>query len=234
MLNLIALSIMVFFSTYSAYAVSTHAAYAANDQDRLIRPSYRPGQIKTLCIQAGQRALAASEKILEVPADKRTIQNTLIPFERWLEHYLDEVLPLTSMATVTTQRHEKEESFYCQEQMSKLFLEIYSRKEFFELFSHLERENLTDLSAEDSRLLSQTIRDLEASQTASGEDRLKIEALNAELQALESQFKANLHSDDSNLTLSQSDLAGLSESFFEDLKKGTAEKNLCRYVQKLR
>jgi thimet oligopeptidase len=171
----------------------------------LIRADYQPGEITKLAGEARDQANASFVAIATRPAGQRTFDNTVLAFETAMADYSDAVTPLTFMGYVHPDPAIAAEGMAIEESVSLFANDIYTRRDLYNAL-----RDATPRSPEETRLYDLTIREFTKNGMNLPDDRLaKVRQMNNELSVLESRFSANLNNDDSALSFTEAELAGV-------------------------
>ena len=88
-------------------------------QAKLIRSDYKAGELAELCKASINKTKQALDQIAAIPAEQRTIENTLLAFEKVSADFSDEVTPLTFMGYVSTDEVISAEGSDCESQVGQ-------------------------------------------------------------------------------------------------------------------
>ncbi len=171
----------------------------------LIRADYQPGEITRLAGEARDQANASLTAIAALPPGKRTFENTVLAFETSMADYSDAVTPLTFMGYVHPDPVIAAEGMEIEETVALFINDVYTRRD---LYNALKEG--TPTTPEETRLSTLTIREFTKNGMNLPDDRLAtVRQMNNELSVLESRFSANLNNDDTVLSFTETELAGI-------------------------
>jgi len=170
-----------------------------------IKSRFRPGEITVLCAAAISTATASLARIAVLPPEKRSIDTTLLAFETTIADFGDATLPLTLMGYVYPDPAIASEGSACEEKAGMFVVSVFTRRDLYDAI-----KTATPRTPEESRLLSETLRQFRKNGLALPDDRLAVvRALKEQLTKLEVEFTANLNNDTSSLDLSEAELDGV-------------------------
>ena len=170
-----------------------------------IKSRFRPGEITALCDAAISTATASLARIAALPLEKRSIDTTLLAFETAMADFGDATLPLTLMGYVYPDPAIAAEGSACEEKAGMFVVSVFTRRDLYDAI-----KTATPRTPEETRLLSETLRQFRKNGLALPDDRLAVVRANKEqLTKLEVEFTANLNNDTSSLDLSEAELDGV-------------------------
>ncbi|MFA5331277.1 MAG: M3 family metallopeptidase [Methanoregula sp.] len=172
-----------------------------------IRPRYAPGEITSLCDRAVAAAGTALDRIAGLPTEKRTVDTTLLAFETAIADFADSTLPLTFMGYVYPDPAVAAEGSAGEEKAGKFMVGVYTRRDLYDAI-----KDAVPRTPEETRLLSETLRQFRKNGLALPDDRLAVvRAKKEKLTQLEVAFTANLNNDTTTLEFSREELDGVPE-----------------------
>lgn len=172
----------------------------------LIQAHYAPGEITRLCTAAELKTNASLNAIAALPPQQRTVDNTLIAFDRVMTDYSDAVSPLGQMGNIYPDAAIASEGMACRESSGIFSSATSSRRDLYDAM-----KDQVPRAAEDQRLYTITMRDFERNGLKLDNDRLfRVRNQKANLTSLEVRYMANLNSDNTSLEFTRDELAGLS------------------------
>jgi thimet oligopeptidase len=172
----------------------------------LIKAQYSPGEIIRLCAAAELDTNVSLNIIAAIPPGQRTMDNTLLAFDRVRTDYSDVVNPLVLMGNVNPDAVIAAEGMACRESSAIFNSATGSRRDLYDAM-----KNQTPRNSEESRLYTITIEDFEHNGLKLTHDRLdRVRAMKADLTGLEVRYMANLNNDNTMLELTADELTGLS------------------------
>ena len=189
-------------------------------KDRLLRFEFAPGEVTQYCDAAMEEATVKLDEIAKIPANERTVENTLLAFEAATAELNDIAQPLTFMGYVSTDQKIHDEGQACEEKLGPYFVGLMSRRDLYNAIKDAKTRNPQEV-----RLLSETLRDFKkAGMDLSDENLAKVKALNEQLAVLQSQFSSNLNNDTSTVEYDANELEGVSPDFMKRLQKAPSGK----------
>ncbi len=172
----------------------------------LIQVQYSPGEILRLCAAVELDANASLNAIAVIPPGQRTVENTLLAFDRVRTDYSDTVAPLILMGTVHPDAVIAAEGMACRESSGIFDSATRSRRDLYDAIKDPVPRN-----SEESRLYAITMKDFEHNGLKLPDDRLaRVRAMKSDLTGLEVRYMANLNNDNTTLEFTADELAGLS------------------------
>jgi len=172
----------------------------------LIPVQYSPGEITRLCTGAEQAANASLNAIAAIPPQERTMDNTLLAYDRVITGYSDAAGPLILMGSVHPDAAIAKEGMACRESSGIFSSATSSRRDLYDAMKDQIPRN-----AEESRLYAITMRDFIHNGLNLDDDRLaRVRAMKADLTGLEVRYMSNLNNDNTTLEFTGDELAGLS------------------------
>ena len=172
----------------------------------LIKAQYTPGEITRLCAAAELDTNASANAIAAIPPGQRTMDNTLLAFDRVKTDYSDATAPLVLMGNVHPNAAIAAEGMACRESTSIFNSATNSRRDLYDAIKGQAPRN-----GEESRLYTITMRNFEHNGLKLTDERLaRVRAMKANLTGLEVQYLANLNNDNTTLEFTAEELSGLS------------------------
>ena len=170
-----------------------------------IKSRYRPGEITTLCEAAIGTATAALARIATLHPEQKSIDTTLLAFETAMADFGDAALPLTLMGYVYPEPAIAAEGSACEEKAGMFVVSVFTRRDLYDAI-----KTATPRTPEESRLLSETLRQFRKNGLALPDDRLaSVRSLKEHLTKLEVEFTANLNNDTTTIEFSAAELDGV-------------------------
>ncbi|AGB02237.1 M3 family metallopeptidase [Methanoregula formicica] len=166
---------------------------------------YAAGEITRLNHQAEKTANASLNAIAAIPSQDRTVDNTLLAYDRVISDYNDAVGPLILMRIVYPDPAIAAEGSEVATS-SQIFLNgVTTRRDLYDAL-----KGPVPRTPDESRLYNETLREFEHNGLALPDDRLaKVRALRADLSAIESQYMYNLNNDNTTLEFTAGELSGV-------------------------
>lgn len=218
--------VAIFFYFYIRKPTMIHALCVVKSKEDAIAVMHQSAaQLAAHKKQALAQAQQALQKILAVPDEQRTYQNTA--------QALDHLVSLSNAAimvstAITIELIEPQESIRKAAREAVLAIQnffidhISSNPELYKAIKtyadgNAKKENLTD---EQKYFLTQTIRDFEhAGLNLPPEQLEQVKKLKKEIAEIGMQFEANIAQDKSTIQVTKDELAGCKPDFIESLKK---------------
>ncbi len=171
----------------------------------LIRVSYEPGELKTLC----DKAISKFSDRLE-----REVKNAF-DLDRVYAEVTDETTPLSFMGYVNQNEKVRAEGSQCEEKYNRALIDMFTRKNLYEVVVATPTQN-----PDEDRIVSEFKRNFEKNgMTLSGPDLTEYREMKSELVGVEAQFTKNLNEDTTTIELTESELTGMPAAFISRLKK---------------
>jgi thimet oligopeptidase len=172
----------------------------------LIKAQYSPGEIIRLCAAAELDTNTSLNALAAIPPGQRTMDNTLLAYDRVRTDYSDAVMPLILMGNVHPDAVIAAEGMACRESSGIFDSATSSRRDLYDAMKEQAPRN-----SEESRLYAITMKDFEHNGLKLTDDRLaRVKAMKANLTMLEVRYMANLNNDNTTLEFTANELAGLS------------------------
>ena len=176
-------------------------------------------QLKTNCKNEIERAGRAAASIAAVSAQRRTFENVILPLEDLSADANDRLIAETLLSQVSTDRATRDASLKCQDDVNNFFTELTARPELYRAVADAAA-SATAKSVADKKLTSLWLVALKRSGAAlAPKARAEFVKLNQRLNALQTQFAANLGNDTTTITFGAAQLVGLSDDFIATFKK---------------
>ncbi len=207
----LALGLMIFAGTSHSQAKSTELA-------PLIKYDYKPGELTELCQSNIDDAKKAIDTIVLIPKNLRTLQNTLLAFEKLNADFSDSVNTLTFMNYVSMNKNVSAESANCADISGQFGVEMVTRRDIYEVLV-----DATPTNDAETRLLKETLEGFEHSGLKLSDEALgQVRDLKTKLASLETQFSTNLNKDQTTVLFSIEELEGLPSDYMASLKRTDA------------
>jgi len=179
--------------------------YTSNDEVKLIRAHYQPGDIPTLCDKAILMATTSLNEITQISPESRTIKNTLVQFDRIMSELNDAVLPLGFMGYVSPDIRVSAEGMKAEEKLRTFIFSVYTNRDLYNVF-----KNCTPKTQAETRLLTLTLREYKKNGLELSDDLIKdVRDLRKKLTVLESEFTSNLNNDTTTVEFTPDALTGV-------------------------
>jgi thimet oligopeptidase len=191
-------------STTPAPAATTPAGHGAL-KTLPYTGNYTPGEITRLTANATETANASLAAIVAIPESGRTFDNTFVAFDRVMTDYSDKVLTPGLMGYVYPDPAIAAEGMDAETATNVFSNMVYSRQDMYDAL-----KSVSPRTESEARLYNVTIKEFEHNGLGLEQDRLdEVVTLNQNLTALESEFTANLNSDNTVLVFTADELQGI-------------------------
>jgi thimet oligopeptidase len=179
---------------------------------------YSPGEITRISDRAEQDASAALAAIAAVPPGQRTVNNTLLAFDRALSDYMDTTRPVALMGYVSPDPAVAAEGLKTELSSRSFITGAYTRRDVYEaLIGQVPR------TPDEARLYNVTIRKFEHNGLGLPDNRLsKVRSLRENLSAVEFQYISNLNNDNTTLEFTAAELSGVPAATIATFRKTPA------------
>jgi len=206
--GVLALALILSVSTGCLQQDSTPAASPAGSETLPYTGNYTPGEITGICKNATETANASLAAIVAIPPEKRTFDNTFVAFDRIMTDYADATFTPSLMGYVSPDPVIAKEGMEAEESTTIFSDSVYSRKDLYEVLKSQVPRN-----ADEARLYNVTIQEFEHDGLELPQEELDtVVDLKRNLTGLESEFSANLNSDNTTLAFTSDELAGVPAS----------------------
>jgi thimet oligopeptidase len=187
---------------------------------RLVRSDYAKGDVKRLCAEAIKRADDQLNELAKQAPEGRTLDNTVLSFEKILADLGDETGPLTFMGYVATDEGLRAEGSACEEELGAVYVAIMTRRDIYDAIKDQTGRNRAEL-----RLVTQTLRGFEQNGLKLPNDKLqRVKELQTQLSQKTAKYQSLLNNDVSTVEFKLEELAGAPASFLARLKTSTSGK----------
>jgi len=206
--GVLALALILSLSTGCLQQDSTPAASPVGSENLPYTGNYTPGEIPRICENATETANASLAAIVAIPPEKRTFDNTFVAFDRIMTDYADATFTPSLMGYVFPDPVIANEGMEAEESTTIFSDSVYSRKDLYEVLKSQVPRN-----TDESRLYNVTIQEFEHNGLMLPQEELDaVVGLKRNLTGLESEFSANLNSDNTTLAFTSDELAGVPAS----------------------
>ncbi|MEM1451524.1 MAG: M3 family metallopeptidase [Planctomycetota bacterium] len=160
---------------------------------------------------------AALERIVAVPADERTVANTLVAIDDTVARFFEDARMVGFMADVSTDPAERDRGRDAQRAMSNWFDGMSKNEDLFRALTELQGR-LPKMSPEQQRFFDESVRDYRRAGLDLPEaQRARLDEIDEELTDLGSEFRKNIADDETVVLLTDEELAGVPEAFVASL-----------------
>lgn len=191
----------------------------ANSLDIVEFSSLTPEAIASACESAMATCDAIIDGIVTVPAGQRTFENTLLPLEAAGDAVAGASGAYAFMAYVSADEALRDAAREWDEKLDKYMVGISFREDLYQAIKQFsETPAAKSLSGEDGRWLEFELRDYRRNGfDLPQEKRDKVRSLMDQLVELDVQFRKNIDDYDDGLFLNREQLAGMPESWIDNL-----------------
>ena len=169
--------------------------------------------------EALARADEAIERIIAVPAEDRTFENTIGALDDMMAQLELDTNMFTFMAYVSPDPRLREMSEAGDKQMREWYIDLSQREDLYEAVREYADSD-PKLEGEQARLLAETMRDYRrAGMQLPKEEREKLAALKKEISELSLDFDRNIREYELHVPLTEEELVGTSEDYRAGLQK---------------
>lgn len=171
-------------------------------------------------IDASLRAAdQAIEALVAIPAEERTVANTLVAVDDIVARLFEDTRMQGFMADVSTDPAERARGRDAQSDLSNWFDRLGKNEEVFGAMTELAAL-APEMTEEQQRFFDDTVRDYKRSGLELPEEqRTRLVEIDEEMNELGSEFRKNIAEDETVIFFGKEELAGVPESFVESLKR---------------
>lgn len=199
------LPVVLFVIAVNSNGLKTATSNVKQKRAGLIRHNYIKGEITKLC-DAGLADFSSAIAAGFVDA---------YMFEAKLADLNDLIQPLTFMGYVHSDEAIRAEGSACEEKVGPFMVEVFTNRGIYQIILNTKTRH-----PKEQRLISELKRSFEQNGMALDNEKLsQFKELKQRLSVLEAQFSKNLNEDQTSITLSQDELAGVTADFLGRLKK---------------
>lgn len=197
-----------------------HSQVTADFKPRkdLIRHEFNDGEITQLCEDALKQVRTDIEHLVEALSTEKApkdFTHTYHALDIIIYNFNDTVEPLSFMAYVHKDKKIRDEAIKCEERASQFFVEVYTRKDFYDLIKRVKSEDPVE-----KKLIQRFKTNFERNGMKLSKEKLALfKKLKTELATLEAEFSKNLNEDVSSLSFANDELLGAPADFLSRLKK---------------
>jgi len=204
----------------SAGAASTSGPRAAG-QPVPVDFALSAAQIKSNCAAVIGRGKIAADAIARVPLAKRTFSTVVLPLEDLGADLNDRLVAETILFQVSTDRGVRDASQACQNDVNDFYTALTARPDLYAAVAAAQSSG-SARNVADRKLTSLWLIALKRSGAGlSASKRALFVQLNDRLNAIQNDYNANLANDDTHISISKAQAAGLPDDFIATLKPGT-------------
>lgn len=182
---------------------------------KLIRYTYKKGELKSLCDAAIQRTKDALAKIAATPIGEVTFDNSMLAFEAVNADFVDDTGMYGFMKYVSTDKTIQGEGADCETAAGQYQVEIFTDRKMYAVLKAAQPRN-----AAEKRLAFETLLSFEQSGMSLNDgDLAKYKELSQQLTKLQADYSNNLNLDKSHVDFAPEELAGVPQAFVDAHKK---------------
>ncbi len=165
--------------------------------------------------EALKKADAAIEKIVAIPDDKRTFENTIGAVDAMVVHLRLDTEFLQFMAYVSPDADLRKRGSQAKEDVRNWLIGLTKREDLYKAVKAYA-DTKPKLEGEQKRLLAHNLRDYRrAGMDLSSKDRDKLKALEIETSKLSLEFEKNIREDVTKVEVLPAELKGMSEDYLK-------------------
>jgi thimet oligopeptidase len=182
-----------------------------------------PAQIGERYAAAQARLSDSLTKIIAIPADQRTFDNTMLAYETAGAEFGQDLAEIGVLSNVSPDAAVQEAAVEAIQKAGKFGIELNARADLYQAFKEYadKGETLPELKA---KLLKDTMRGFKSGgHGLTPEDKARLNAVQARLNDLQSDFRENVKKVKDTLELDVAELAGLPDALKQQLLKGAKD-----------
>lgn len=196
----------------------TDGKVKSEGQVTVIRSDYAKDEITKRCEASIESARTKLDEIGKLPADRRTVDTTLLAFEKVMTDFRDETSPLTFMSYVSRDKAMAAEAAACEAKIGQFSVDVFSRRDLYDAVRAKPGRD-----ADEKRLHFRTVEAFEQSGLKLNDEKLvELKKILTEISDKQTKFSTNLNTDASTIELTEAELKGTSADFLGRLKKNAA------------
>ncbi|MCI0363017.1 MAG: Zn-dependent oligopeptidase [Phycisphaerales bacterium] len=164
-------------------------------------------------------AEAAVAKIISIPDNQRTFENTVGALDDLVTRLQTDTSMTGFMAHVSTDAQERDKGLRAQEEVANWLIDLQQREELYRAVKHFEPQ-LGKLQGEQKRLLEFWLRDFRrAGMALEPEKRAELKTIQKEINKLGLEFDKNIADDATSVPLTAEELAGMPDDLMKQLEE---------------
>lgn len=177
--------------------------------------AFAQDEAKSPVADALKKADATIAKIVAIPDDKRTFENTVGAIDAMIVQLRLDTEFLQFMAYVSPDAALRERGSQAEEDVRNWIIELTKNEDLYKAVKAFA-DTKPELEGEQERLLERTLRDYRRSGMAlSSEKREKLKELEIQINKLGLEFEKNIREDDTRVPLLPEELKGMSEDYLK-------------------
>jgi thimet oligopeptidase len=187
----------------------------------LIRSDYSPAELKSLCEEEIKKFTGRLDRLSQNKAKPMSFANSFGELENASDDFQENLGPLTFMYSVSTNADVRKASQDCDSQSSQASIEVFSRRDLFNVMKAAQSGLKTaKLDEAEQRLITETMRGFKLSGLELSDEKLeKFKKLKKEMADLSTQFHGNLNNNVDVAEMTEAEMAGLSDNVKARFKK---------------
>ena len=199
----------------SCASTSLSRAPNGTTEKALIRSDYSPDELTNLCAAAVKDFSHSIDALVQhssrEPKLELTFENTFSELENLSAQVDEKLTPLGFMNYVSVDANLRKAAEDCSALASQVSIEIYSRKDLYNLMKQAQKKIKTStLSPAESRLIQQSMIGFKLSGLELSEVKLaQFKKIKTEISDLEIQFAANLNNNNDSAEMNETEMAGI-------------------------
>lgn len=199
----------------SCASTSLSRAPNGTTEKALIRSDYSPDELTNLCAAAVKDFSHSIDALVQhssrEPKLELTFENTFSELENLSAQVDEKLTPLGFMNDVSVDANLRKAAEDCSALASQVSIEIYSRKDLYNLMKQAQKKIKTStLSPAESRLIQQSMIGFKLSGLELSEVKLaQFKKIKTEISDLEIQFAANLNNNNDSAEMNETEMAGI-------------------------
>lgn len=195
------------------------AAFASNPlltPEGYLKIDFTPAQMQEYTDGAQQYMDGEIQKILQIPAQERTFQNTIGAFERALAEYHDRTQFLKLAAHISTKADVRKKSLDISSVTKKYTLDVFTKKDLYAVLKAADKS----LKGDEDIVAKKVLLEFEKNgMNLSEKDLAKFIKLKKEMIDLETAYDETLSNSKASLTLKEDELKGLSPTMIASMTR---------------
>jgi thimet oligopeptidase len=189
------------------------------DKNGALHFDITPAEISQIGIQAKADFETAINKLIAIPANKRTFKNTVVAFDNATIDYGQPSWVCSLYANVLPDKSLRDACITYRDAVSKYFVDIYTNKDIYNALKEYSDKG-KKLPKVEARLLKNMLLDFERNGLAlSPADLRKYKALSAQLIDLKSKVAKRLNQEVGRIEATLEELDGMTQTFIDSLDK---------------
>jgi thimet oligopeptidase len=162
-----------------------------------------------------RRADTTVQRIVDVPDDQRTYENTLGAIDDLIAQLELDTNMMMFLAYVSTDEEERNAGQQAEQDVSEWLIDLQQREDLYEAIRDYA-DTTPALDGEQARLLKHTLRDYRrAGMELSASQRAELAKIKKEITRLSIEFEKNIREDEQRVPLTREELPGLPEDYFQ-------------------